>query len=197
MNSKTIRTLIIVGVVLIAFLWIKGSYNTLVDTDENLTKSWNNVEAAYQTRIDKITQIAETVSAEAKFEKSTLTEITNARASAGQVKLTSDQLTPENLNKFESAQQSSFSRMMIVLERYPDLKSTKGFENLQFEISEIENRINTARTDYNAAVQRYNLNVRKFPSNIFAGIFGFEKKSGFAADKGSEKRVNIKDALKD
>ena len=192
MNSKTIRTLIIVGVVLIAFLWIKGSYNTLVDTDENLTKSWNNVEAAYQTRIDKITQIAETVSAEAKFEKSTLTEITNARASAGQVKLTSDQLTPENLNKFESAQQSSFSRMMIVLERYPDLKSTKGFENLQFEISEIENRINTARTDYNAAVQKYNLSVRKFPSNIFAGMFGFEKKSGFAADKGSEKRANVK-----
>ena len=192
MNRKTIRTLIIVGVVLIAFLWIKGSYNTLVDTDENLTKSWNNVEAAYQTRIDKITQIAETVSAEAKFEKSTLTEITNARASAGQVKLTSDQLTPENLNKFESAQQSSFSRMMIVLERYPDLKSTKGFENLQFEISEIENRINTARTDYNAAVQKYNLSVRKFPSNIFAGMFGFEKKSGFAADKGSEKRANVK-----
>ncbi len=192
MNSKTIRTLIIVGVVLIAFLWIKGSYNTLVDTDENLTKSWNNVEAAYQTRIDKITQIAETVSAEAKFEKSTLTEITNARASAGQVKLTSDQLTPENLNKFESAQQSSFSRMMIVLERYPDLKSNEGFENLQLEISEIENRINTARTDYNAAVQKYNLSVRKFPSNIFAGMFGFEKKSGFAADKGSEKRANVK-----
>ncbi len=192
MNRKTIRTLIIVGVVLIAFLWIKGSYNTLVDTDENLTKSWNNVEAAYQTRADKIVQIAEAVSAEAKFEKSTLTEITNARASAGQVKLTSDQLTPENLNKFESAQQSSFSRMMIVLERYPDLKSTKGFENLQFEISEIENRINTARTDYNAAVQKYNLSVRKFPSNIFAGMFGFEKKSGFAADKGSEKRANVK-----
>ena len=192
MKSKTIRTLIIVGVVLIAFLWIKGSFNSLVENDENLTKSWNNVEAAYQTRADKIVQIAEAVSAEAKFEKSTLTEITNARASAGQVKLTSDQLTPENLNKFESAQQSSFSRMMIVLERYPDLKSTKGFENLQIEISEIENRINTARTDYNAAVQKYNLSVRKFPSNIFAGMFGFEKKSGFAADKGSEKRANVK-----
>ena len=197
MNSKTIRTLIIVGVVLIAFLWIKGSFNSLVENDEKLTKSWNNVEAAYQTRADKIVQIAEAVSAEAKFEKSTLTEITNARASAGQVKLTSDQLTPENLNKFESAQQSSFNRMMIVLERYPDLKSTKGFENLQFEISEIENRINTARTDYNAAVQKYNLSVRKFPSNIFAGMFGFEKKSGFEADKGTEKRVNVKDALKE
>ena len=82
--------------------------------------------------------------------------------------------------------------MMIVLERYPELKSTKGFENLQYEISEIENRINTARTDYNAAVQKFNLSVRKFPSNIFAGMFGFEKKSGFAADKGSEKRTNVK-----
>ena len=197
MNSKTIRTLIIVGVVLIAFLWIRGSYNSLVDNDEKLTTRWNNVEVAYQLRIDKITQIAETVSAEAKFEKSTLAEITNARASAGQVKLSTDQLNPENIAKFEQAQQSAFSRMMIVLERYPDLKSTKGFENLQYEISEVENMIRTARTDYNEAVQQYNLNVRKFPSNIFAGIFGFDKKSGFAADKGSEKRVNIKDALKD
>jgi LemA protein len=197
MNSKTIRTLIIVGVVLIAFLWIRGSYNGLVNQDEVLSNAWNNVEVAYQNRADKIAQVAEAVSAEAKFEKSTLTEITNARASAGQVKLTSDQLTPENLNKFESAQQSSFSRMMIVLERYPDLKATKGYENLQFEISESENMIRTARSDFNNSVKQYNLSVRQFPSNIFAGIFGFEKKSGFAADKGSEKRVNVKDALKD
>lgn len=197
MNSKTIRTLIIVGVVLIAFLWIRGSYNGLVNQDEVLSNAWNNVEVAYQNRADKIAQVAEAVSAEAKFEKSTLTEITNARASAGQVKLTSDQLTPENLNKFESAQQSSFSRMMIVLERYPDLKATKGYENLQFEISESENMIRTARSDFNNAVKQYNLSVRQFPSNIFAGIFGFQKKSGFAADQGSEKRVNVKDALKD
>ena len=197
MNSRTIRTLIIVGVVLIAFLWIRGSYNGLINQDETLSNAWNNVEVAYQNRADKIAEVAEAVSAEAKFEKSTLTEITNARASAGQVKLTSDQLTPENLNKFESAQQSSFSRMMIVLERYPDLKATKGYENLQFEISESENMIRTARSDFNSAVKQYNLSVRQFPSNIFAGIFGFEKKSGFAADKGSEKRVNIKDALKD
>lgn len=195
MNSKTIRTLIIVGVVLIAFLWIRGSYNGLVNQDETLSNAWNNVEVAYQNRADKIAEVAEAVSAEAKFEKSTLTEITNARASAGQVKLTSDQLTPENLSKFESAQQSAFSRIMIVLERYPDLKATKGYENLQFEISEAENMIRTARSDFNTAVKQYNLSVRQFPSNIFAGIFGFEKKSGFAADKGSEKRVNVKDAL--
>lgn len=195
MNSKTIRTLIIVGVVLIAFLWIRGSYNGLVNQDETLSNAWNNVEVAYQNRADKIAEVAEAVSAEAKFEKSTLTEITNARASAGQVKLTSDQLTPENLSKFESAQQSAFSRMMIVLERYPDLKATKGYENLQFEISEAENMIRIARSDFNTAVKQYNLSVRQFPSNIFAGIFGFEKKSGFAADKGSEKRVNVKDAL--
>lgn len=192
MTSKTIRTLIIVGALLIAFLWIKGSYNTLVDNDEKLTTTWNNVEVAYQNRADKIAQIAEAVSAEAKFEKSTLTEITNARASAGQVKLTTDQLSPENLAKYEQAQQSAFSRMMIVLEKYPDLKATKGFENLQFEISEAENMIRTARSDYNQGVQAYNLSVRKFPSNIFAGIFGFDKKSGFAADKGAEKRTDVK-----
>jgi len=197
MNSKTIRTLIIVGVVLIAFLWIKGSFNSLVDNDEKLTNSWTNVEVAYQTRADKIVQIAEAVSAEAKFEKTTLTEITNARASVGQIKVGNEQLTPESIDKIAMTQQSALSRLMVVMERYPDLKATKGYENLQFEISESENMIRTARTDYNAAVLQYNLNVRKFPSNIFAGIFGFEKKSGFASDKGSEKRVNIKDALKD
>ena len=197
MNSKTIRTLIIVGVVLIAFLWIKGSFNSLVDNDEKLTNKWTNVEVAYQTRADKIVQIAEAVSAEAKFEKTTLTEITNARASVGQIKVGNEQLTTESIDKIAMTQQSALSRLMVVMERYPDLKATKGYENLQFEISESENMIRTARTDYNEAVLQYNLNVRKFPSNIFAGIFGFEKKSGFASDKGSEKRVNIKDALKD
>lgn len=195
MNSKTIRTLIIVGVLLIAFFWIKGSYNSLVVNDEKLANSLNNVEVAYQTRADKIVQIAEAVSAEAKFEKNTLAEITNARASVGQIKVGNEQLTPESIDKIAMTQQSALSRLLVVMERYPDLKSTKGFENLQYEISEMENRINTARTDYNAAVQEYNLNVRKFPSNIFAGIFGFEKKTGFAADKGSEKRVDVKGAL--
>lgn len=195
MNSKTIHTLIIVGVLLIAFLWIKGSYNTLVDNDEKLTTCWNNVEVAYQTRADKIVQIAEAVSAAAKFEKNTLTEITNARASVGQIKVGNEQLTPEGIDKIAMTQQSALSRLMVVMERYPDLKSTKGFENLQYEISESENMIRTARTDYNTAVQKYNLSVRKFPSNLFAGIFGFEKKSGFAADKGAEKRVDVKGAL--
>jgi LemA protein len=195
MNSKTIRTLVIVGVLLIALLWIKSSYNSLVDNDEKLTTKWNNVEVAYQTRADKIIQLIETVSAEAKFEKSTLTEITNARASVGQIKVGNEQLTPESIDKIAMTQQSALSRLMVVMERYPDLKSTKGFENVQFEISETENMIRTARTDYNTAVQEYNLSVRKFPSNIFAGIFGFEKKSGFAADKGAEKRVDVKGAF--
>jgi LemA protein len=195
MTSKTIRTLVIVGVLLIALLWIKSSYNSLVDNDEKLTTKWNNVEVAYQTRADKIIQLIETVSAEAKFEKSTLTEITNARASVGQIKVGNEQLTPESIDKIAMTQQSALSRLMVVMERYPDLKSTKGFENVQFEISETENMIRTARNDYNAAVQTYNLNVRKFPSNIFAVIFGFEKKSGFAAVKGAEKRVDVKGAF--
>lgn len=195
MNSKTIRTLIIVGVILIVFLWIKSSYNSLVDNDEKLTTKWNNVEVAYQTRADKIVQIAEAVSAEAKFEKSTLTEITNARASVGQIKVGNEQLTPESIDKIAMTQSSALSRLMVVMERYPELKSTKGFENLQYEISETENIIRTARSDYNEAVQKYNMGVRKFPSNIFAGLFGFEKKTGFASDKGAEKRVDIKGAL--
>ncbi len=195
MNSKTIRTLIIVGVILIVFLWIKSSYNSLVDNDVKLNTKWNNVEVAYQTRADKIVQIAEAVSAGAKFEKSTLAEITNARASVGQIKVGNEQLTPESIDKIAMTQSSALSRLMVVMERYPELKSTKGFENLQYEISETENIIRTARSDYNEAVQNYNMGVRKFPSNIFAGIFGFEKKTGFAADKGAEKRVDVKGAL--
>ena len=195
MNSKTIRTLIIVGVILIVFLWIRGSYNTLVDNDVKLNTKWSNVEVAYQNRADKIVQIAEAVSAEAKFEKSTLAEITNARASVGQIKVGNEQLTPESIGKIDQAQQSALSRLMVVMERYPELKSNEGFRNLQYEISEAQNRISTAQSDYNAAVQTYNMSVRKFPSNIFAGIFGFEKKTGFAADKGAEKRVDIKSAL--
>lgn len=195
MNSKTIRTLIIVGVILIVFLWIKSSYNSLVDNDVKLNTKWNNVEVAYQTRADKIVQIAEAVSAGAKFEKSTLAEITNARASVGQIKVGNEQLTPESIDKIAMTQSSALSRLMVVMERYPELKSTKGFENLQHEISETENIIRTARSDYNEAVQNYNMGVRKFPSNIFAGIFGFEKKTGFAADKGAEKRVDVKGAL--
>ncbi|MFM8996374.1 MAG: LemA family protein, partial [Bacteroidota bacterium] len=155
MNSKTIRTLIIVGVILIVFLWIRGSYNSLVDKDEKLATSWNNVEVAYQNRADKIVQIAEAVSAEAKFEKSTLAEITNARASVGQIKVGNEQLTPESIDKIAMTQSSALSRLMVVMERYPELKATKGFENLQFEISESENMIRTARSDYNAAVQTY------------------------------------------
>jgi len=123
MTSKTIRTLVIVGILLIAFLWIKGSYNSLVDNDEKLTTKWNNVEVAYQTRADKIIQLIETVSAEAKFEKSTLTEITNARASVGQIKVGNEQLTPESIDKIAMTQQSALSRLMVVMERYPDFLS--------------------------------------------------------------------------
>ena len=124
-----------------------------------------------------------------------MTEITNARASVGQIKVGNEQLTPESIDKIAMTQSSALSRLMVVMERYPELKSTKGFENLQYEISETENIIRTARSDYNEAVQKYNMGVRKFPSNIFAGLFGFEKKTGFASDKGAEKRVDIKGAL--
>lgn len=195
MSTKTIKILGFVGILFIAFLWVRGSYNGLVSNDETVANALNNVQVAYQNRADKIAEVAQAVSAEAKFEKSTLTEITNARASAGQVKLTVDQLTPENLSRFEAAQQSAFSRMMVVLEKYPDLKATKGYENLQFEISESENMIRTARTDFNATIQSYNLSVRKFPNNIFANLFGFARKTGFAAEKGTEKRVDVKGAL--
>ena len=192
MNSKTIRTLVIVGVLLIALLWIKSSYNSLVDNDEKLTTKWNNVEVAYQTRADKIIQLIETVSAEAKFEKSTLTEITNARASVGQIKVGNEQLTPESIDKIAMTQQSALSRLMVVMERYPDLKANANFLKLQDELASTENQILTARTRFNEAVKPYNTHIKTFPNSLFAGLFGFKEKAYFQAVEGAEKPVEVK-----
>lgn len=189
----------IVAIVLVALLLIAGcggctKYNSLVGQDENVKKAWSNVEASYQRRMDLYDNVVSTIKGSANFEQSTLTKVIEARASATQVKIDADNLTPEKLQQFQAAQSqlsSSFGRLLAVAENYPDLKTTQAFRDFQTQIEGTENRINVARRDFNDAVQTYNQSVRYFPGNIIAGITGFHPKAGFTAQEGADKAPKI------
>lgn len=170
------------------------SYNSLVSNDENCKKAWADVEAAYQRRSDLIGNLVETVKGEAKFEKETLTEVIEARAKATSIQIKADELTPENIAKFQEAQSQltgALSRLMAVAEAYPDLKTNAHFGELMNELERTENRINIARRDYNQSVQDYNTQVRSFPSNITAMLFKFNQREPFKADVGAEKAPKV------
>lgn len=171
------------------------SYNSIISNDETVKKAWADVEASYQRRTDLITNLVETVKGEAKFEKETLTEVIEARSKATSMQLDVKDLTPENMAKFQAAQSQlsgALSRLMVVVEKYPDLKSNAQFGDLINELERTENRINIARRDYNSTVQTYNTQIRSFPTNITAMIFSFKQHEPFKADPGSEKAPKIK-----
>ncbi len=192
MKTKNL-TLIVIGVLILFFGGCACSkYNGLVTSDVEVKKVWSNVETNYQRRTDLYSSIIKTIEGSANFEKSTLKEVLAARAAATQIKV--DINDPESLAKFQAAQsqlQGSFSRLMAVAEAYPDLKTTKSFQDFQAQIEGTENRINVARQDYNRSVETFNLRVRTFPNNIFAGMFGFKQKDFYKADAGSEKNPDI------
>jgi LemA protein len=197
MNTKTL-TLIVVGA-LILLLGGCGcsSYNGLASSDQQVKRSWSDVETNYQRRTDLYSSVIKTIEGSANFEKSTLKDVLAARASATQVKV--DINDPESLAKYQAAQgqlQSAFGRLMAVAEAYPDLKTTKSFQDFQVQIEGTENRINTARRDYNAVVEGFNNQVVRFPKNIFANIFGFKEKAYYKADPGSEKAPDIQFNIK-
>ena len=197
MSTKNI-TLIVIG----AFVLLLGfsgcnSYNGLISGDQEVKKAWSDVETNYQRRSDLYNSVIKTIEGSANFEKSTLRDVMAARASATQVKV--DINDPATLQKFQAAQgqlQSSFGRLMAIAEAYPDLKTTKSFQDFQAQIEGTENRINIARKDYNASVQGYNLQVRHFPNNIYAGIFHFNEKAYYQADAGTENAPNIQFNIK-
>lgn len=192
MKTKNL-TLIVIGAIILLFGGCACSkYNGLVTTEQNVKKVWSNVETNYQRRTDLYSSIIKTIEGSANFEKSTLKEVIAARAAATQIKV--DINDPESLAKYQAAQsqlQGSFSRLMAVAEAYPDLKTTKSFQDFQAQIEGTENRINVARQDYNKSVEAYNLQVRTFPNNVFAGMFGFKQKDFYKADAGSEKNPDI------
>lgn len=193
MNNKWIVPGVLIGIVLIVVIWAWSGFNSLVRTDEQLSKSWANVETAYQRRADLIPNLVNTVKGYADFEKSTLLEVTNARASATQIKV--DPSNPESFKKFEAAQNqvsSSLSKLLVVVEKYPDLKANQSFLNLQTQLEGTENRISVERRKYNEAVQSYNVNIRRFPRNILASMFGFDKKPYFESKAGAENAPEVK-----
>lgn len=189
-NSKWTPWLVVLAVLVVIAMFMVNAYNSMVNTQETATTALADVQATYQRRADLIPNLAKTVQAYAKHEKTTLTEVINARAAATQIKLDADNLTPEKIRQYESAQgelAQALGRLMVVAERYPDLKANENFHSLQIQLEGTENRINEARQKYNEAVQDYNQTIRRFPNVLVAGMFGFDKMVKFEAAAGSDK----------
>lgn len=169
-----------------------GSYNRLVTLDQKVNKQWADVQSVYQRRADLIPNLVQTVQGAANFEKSTLTEVTNARASVGRVQLDPNKAPTDaaQLEQFQQAQgqlSNALSRLLLVSENYPQLRATEAFQNLQAQLEGTENRINVARNNFNAAVQEYNTAIQRFPTNMLNKLFGFKERPFFNAQPGSEK----------
>ena len=161
-------------------------YNTMVTLDEGISSQWAQVENAYQRRADLIPNLVNTVKGYADFEKETLTQVIEARSKATSVNIEPGNITPEAINQFQNAQaglSSALSRLMVVVERYPELKANQNFLELQAQLEGTENRISVERRKFNEATRQYNTYIRKFPKNIVAGIFGFDKKTYFEAEE--------------
>jgi len=169
-------------------------YNTMVSQDENVKGKWAQVENAYQRRADLVPNLVNTVKGAAKHEESTLTAVVEARAKAASVTINADDLSEENIAKFQKVQDEfsgSLSRLLASVEAYPDLKANQNFLELQAQLEGTENRISTERRSYNEAVQQYNTTVRSFPNNLMAGVFGFKAKGTFTAAPGSDKAPTV------
>jgi LemA protein len=170
------------------------SYNKLVTKEEVVNQQWANVENVYQRRADLIPNLVATVKGVANFEQQTLTNVIEARAKATSVNINPKNLDAASLQKFQAAQDglsSALSRLMVVVEKYPELKATQNFSELQAQLEGTENRITVERRSFNEVAQAYNTYLRRFPSNLFAGMFGFQKKAYFEAQAGSEKAPKV------
>ncbi len=188
------NTLIFAIIAIFAVLFIGGCgylsyYNSFVDLDENVENAWSKVESAYQRRADLIPNLVNTVKGVADFEQETLTKVVEARSKATSVNIDPSKLTTENLKAFQDAQSGlsqSLGRLLLVSERYPELKASESFRELQAQLEGTENRIKVERDRFNNEVTTYNKAIRRFPANAFAGLFGLEKRARFEADQGAE-----------
>ncbi len=191
MKKKSLIILAVIVVVILGFYSsFKGSYNSMVQMQESVSASWGNVENQYQRRSDLIPNLVNSVKGYASHESETLEAVTQARANATKTTVNVDNLSEESLKQFNAAQgelSSALSRLMVVSEKYPDLKANQNFLDLQAQLEGTENRISTERTRFNTAVKSYNTVVRTFPKNIIASMFGFEPKPYFESEKGAEK----------
>lgn len=195
MKKAWISIAIVAVVVIALFSWVKGGYNGMVEGEESVNKAWSQVENVYQRRADLIPNLVNTVKGYAAHESETLQGVVEARAKATQMSVNVDNLSEENIKKFQAAQgdlQQAIGRLLMLTENYPDLKANENFRDLQAQLEGTENRITVERQKFNETAKEYNTNIRKFPTNILAGIFGFEKKGYFEAQDGAEKAPEVK-----
>ncbi len=192
------KSWIIIGIIVILaivlYSWVKGTYNQMVTLSESVDKQWSDVENVYQRRADLIPNLVATVKGYATHEKETLEGVINARAKATQTTIDAGKLTPETMAAFQQAQDglsSALSKLMVVVERYPDLKANQNFLELQAQLEGTENRITVERRKFNEAARQYNTYIKLFPKNILANMFGFGQKPYFEAQEGAEKAPKV------
>ena len=186
---KKVTIIAIVAVVAVIAIWAISGYNSLVGMDENVSNQWANVETQYQRRADLIPNLVNTVKGYAAHEKETLEGVIAARSQATQIKVDPTDLTPEKLAEYQKAQgqlATALGKLLAITENYPDLKANQNFLELQAQLEGTENRINVARKNFNDAAKTYNTAIRRFPKNILAGMFGFDKRAYFEAQEGAE-----------
>jgi len=190
-----IKTLIGLGIVALLVIFGISSYNGLVQKQQNVNQAWAQVENQYRRRSDLIPNLVNTVKGAANFEKQTLTNVIEARSKATSIQISASDLNnPQKLQQFQQAQQQlsgALSRLMVTVERYPELKANQNFRDLQTQLEGTENRIATERRRFNQAVQNYDTSIKKFPTNLFANLFGFQEKAYFKAEKGAEKAPEV------
>ena len=192
------KSWIIIAVIILAavimYSSFKGSYNSMVTMDEGVTAQWAQVENVYQRRADLIPNLVSTVKGYADFEKETLQGVIEARSKATSMTIDPSNLNAESIQQFQAAQDglsSALSRLMVVVERYPDLKANQNFMELQTQLERTENRITVERRSFNEAAQGYNTYIRQFPKNLLASLFGFEKKAYFSSDEGAQNAPKV------
>ena len=194
MKKSWIILIVIILIALLIFSSFKRNYNRMVSLNENVTKQWSNVESVYQRRLDLIPNLVNTVKGYANFEKETLTQVIEARSKATSATIDPNNINPENLQNFQQMQgalSSALSRLLVVVERYPDLKANQNFLDLQAQLEGTENRISVERRKFNEAAQYYNTYIKKFPQKIYANMFNFDEKAYFAAEKAAAEAPKV------
>jgi LemA protein len=195
MNNKRYGGYIVAAVLALLAIYTIITYNGLVAKEELVKKQWNEVNSAYQRRVDLIPNLVNVVKGQANFEQTVLTQITEARAKASSVNVQASELTADNYNKQSAAQNqlaAAASRLLITVEKYPELKGAAAFSGLQTQLEGTERRIKVARKDFNAAIAAYNSSVKSFPTNIVGSLLGFKAMEGFQSDAGADKSIDVK-----
>ncbi|MFP4621271.1 MAG: LemA family protein [Bacteroidales bacterium] len=192
------KSWIIIGIIvifgLIVYSSFKNSYNRMVQMEQSVEEQWSQVETQYQRRADLVPNLVSTVKGYAEHEQETFQKVTEARSQAASTEVNANNLSPEQLQQFQQAQgalSSALSRLMVVVERYPELKASQNFQDLQAQLEGTENRISVARRRFNQAVQQYNTYVKQFPQTFYANLFGFEEKAYFESQEGAEQAPDV------